>query len=80
MRAGALLSDWTASKAMIPWYRFQSSSAARPPTFYAYAARKLPYLALRTIEKKWIKPRARWKQAASQFVILFGERFTNALD
>jgi putative transposase len=43
------------------------------------AASKLLYLALRNIEKNWKMPPATWKQAANQFAILFGERFTNAL-
>jgi putative transposase len=43
------------------------------------AAAKLLYLALRNIEKDWKMPPVTWKQAANQFAILFGERFTNAL-
>lgn len=43
------------------------------------AATKLLYLALRNIEKDWKMPPITWKQAANQFAILFGERFTNAL-
>jgi transposase-like protein len=43
------------------------------------AASKLLYLALRNIEKDWKMPPVTWKQAANQFAILFGERFTNAL-
>jgi transposase-like protein len=43
------------------------------------AATKLLYLALRHIEKDWKMPPVTWKQAANQFAILFGERFTNAL-
>jgi putative transposase len=43
------------------------------------AASKLLYLALRNIEKDWKMPPIIWKQAANQFAILFGERFTNAL-
>jgi transposase-like protein len=42
-------------------------------------ASKLLYLALRNIEKDWKMPPITWKQAANQFAILFGERFTNAL-
>jgi transposase-like protein len=42
------------------------------------AATKLLFLALRNIEKDWKPPRT-WKQAANQFAIMFGERFTNAL-
>lgn len=43
------------------------------------AASKLLYLALRNIEKDWKMPPVIWKQAANQFAIMFGERFTNAL-
>ncbi|MDQ9172501.1 IS256 family transposase [Oxalobacteraceae bacterium R-40] len=43
------------------------------------AAAKLLFLALRNIEKDWKMPPITWKQAANQFAILFGERFTNAL-
>lgn len=43
------------------------------------AATKLLYLALRDIEKKWKMPPITWKQAANQFAIMFGERFTSAL-
>jgi transposase-like protein len=43
------------------------------------AASKLLYLALRNIEKDWKMPPIMWKQAANQFAILYGERFTNAL-
>ena len=44
------------------------------------AATKLLYLALRDIEKKWKMPPVMWKQAANQFAIMFGERFTIALE
>lgn len=44
------------------------------------AATKLLFLALRNIEKDWKMPSVTWKQAANQFAILFGERFTNALN
>jgi transposase-like protein len=44
------------------------------------AASKLLYLALRNIEKDWKMPPVTWKQAVNQFAILFGERFTNALN
>ncbi len=44
------------------------------------AASKLLFLALRNIEKDWKMPPITWKQAANQFAILFGERFTNALN
>jgi putative transposase len=44
------------------------------------AASKLLFLALRNIEKDWKMPLITWKQAANQFAILFGERFTNAMN
>jgi putative transposase len=44
------------------------------------AASKLLFLALRNIEKNWKMPPITWKQAANQFAILFGERFTNAMN
>lgn len=44
------------------------------------AASKLLFLALRNIEKNWKMPPVTWKQAANQFAILFGERFTSALN
>lgn len=40
------------------------------------AARKLLYLALRNIAKKWTMPHRFWRPAANQFTIMFGERFT----
>jgi putative transposase len=43
------------------------------------AASMLLFLALR-IEKDWKMPPITWKQAANQFAILFGERFTNAMN
>jgi transposase-like protein len=43
------------------------------------AATKLLFLALRNIEKDWKLPQRTWKQAANQFAIMFGERFTNAI-
>jgi putative transposase len=43
------------------------------------AATKLLLLALRNIEKDWEMPPRSWKQAANQFAIPFGERFTNAI-
>jgi transposase-like protein len=43
------------------------------------AATKLLFLALRNIEKDWKMPPQTWKQAANQFAIMFGERFTNAI-
>ena len=43
------------------------------------AATKLLFLALRNIEQDWSMPPRTWKEAANQFAIVFGERFTNAL-
>jgi putative transposase len=40
------------------------------------AATKLLYLALRNLSKKWTMPQRPWKEAANQFAIIFGERFT----
>ena len=40
------------------------------------AATKLLYLALRNLSKKWTMPQHGWKDAANQFAIIFGERFT----
>ena len=44
------------------------------------AASKLLFLALCNIEKDWKMPPVTGKQAANQFAILFGERFTNAIN
>ena len=44
------------------------------------AATKLLHPALRNIEKDWKMPQRTWKMAANQFAILFGERFTNAIN
>lgn len=44
------------------------------------AATKLLFLALRNISKDWKMPQRTWKQAANQFAIMFGERFTNAVN
>lgn len=44
------------------------------------AATKLLFLALRNITKDWIMAPRTWKQAANQFAILFGERFTSSLN
>src|SRR5437868_7464480 len=44
------------------------------------AATKLLFLALRNIEKDWKMPQRTWKQAANQFAIMFGDRFTNAIN
>ena len=41
------------------------------------AATKLLFLALRNIAKDWKMPQRTWKQAANQFAIMFGDRFTN---
>jgi putative transposase len=43
------------------------------------AATKLLFLALRNITKDWRMPPRTWKEAANQFAIIFGERFTAAL-
>lgn len=43
------------------------------------AATKLLFLALRNIEKDWKLPQRTWEQAASQFAIMVGERFTSAI-
>lgn len=40
------------------------------------AATKLLFLALRNIAKKWNMPQRTWKEAANQFAIVFGDRFT----
>jgi len=40
------------------------------------AARKLLYLALRNITKKWTMPHRYWRTTASQLTIMFGDRFT----
>jgi transposase-like protein len=40
------------------------------------AATKLLYLALRNLSEKWTMPQRPWKEAANQFAIIFGERFT----
>ena len=40
------------------------------------AARKLIYLALRNVTKKWTMPHRFWRPAANQFTIMFGDRFT----
>ena len=44
------------------------------------AATKLLYLALRNIVKDWKMPPRTWREAANQFAIIFGERFTAALN
>lgn len=40
------------------------------------AATKLLFLALRNIAKTWNMPQRTWKEAANQFAIVFGDRFT----
>jgi len=42
------------------------------------AAIKLPYLGLRNIAKRWTMPIQNWKQAVSQFMIRFEDRFNTA--
>ena len=44
------------------------------------AATKLLFLALRNIVKDWKMPPRTWKEAANQFAIIFGERFTASLN
>ena len=43
------------------------------------AARKLLYLALRNISKKWTMPHHTWKQALNQFAVLFQNRFPSSM-
>jgi len=43
------------------------------------AATKLLFLALRNIVKDWTMPPRTWREAANQFAIVFGERFTASL-
>ena len=44
------------------------------------AATKLLFLALRNITKDWTMPPRTWKEAANQFAIIFGERFTLSMN
>ena len=44
------------------------------------AATKLLFLVLNRSEKEWIMPPREWSRAKSQFAVLFGERFTAAMD
>ena len=44
------------------------------------AATKLLFLVLNRSEKEWIMPPREWAMAKSQFAVLFGERFTMAMD
>jgi transposase-like protein len=39
-----------------------------------------PLVLLRNIVKDWKMPPRTWKEAANQFAIMFGERFTAALN
>ena len=44
------------------------------------AARKLIYLAIRNYTETWMRASTRWSSAMPQFALLFGERFTNAME
>ena len=44
------------------------------------AAMKLLFLVLNRAEKEWIMPPREWCMAKAQFAVLFGERFTRAMD
>ena len=44
------------------------------------AARKLIYLAIRNYTETWTRASTRWSSAMPQFALLFGERFTNAME
>ena len=44
------------------------------------AATKLLFLVLNRSEKEWIMPPREWAMAKSQFAVLFGERFTAAMN
>ena len=44
------------------------------------AATKLLFLVLNRSEKEWTKPAREWSIAKAQFAILFGERFTRAMN
>ena len=44
------------------------------------AARKLIYLAIRNYTETWTRASNRWSSAMPQFALLFGERFTNAME
>src|SRR3954453_12579608 len=44
------------------------------------AATRLLFLVLNHSEKEWIMPPPEWTMAKSQFAVLFGERFTAAMD
>lgn len=43
------------------------------------AATKLLFLALRNLAKDWNMPQHTWKEAANQFAIVFGDRFTASI-
>ena len=44
------------------------------------AARKLIYLAIRNYTETWTRASTKWSSAMPQFALLFGERFTNAME
>lgn len=44
------------------------------------AATKLLFLVLNISEKEWTMPAREWSIARAQFAILFGERFTKAMN
>lgn len=44
------------------------------------AARKLIYLAIRNYTETWRRASSKWSSAMPQFALLFGERFTNAME
>ncbi|MFU0841482.1 MAG: hypothetical protein ACFWTZ_02480 [Burkholderia sp.] len=41
---------------------------------------KLLYLAVRKVEKRWLRPSPYWKAAISELAIEFGDRLTPYLD
>jgi putative transposase len=43
-------------------------------------ATKLLFLVLNRSEKEWIMPLREWAMAKSQFAVVFGERFTTAMN
>jgi putative transposase len=44
------------------------------------AAMKLLYLAVRKVEKRWLRPSPYWKAAMTELAIEFGDRLTPCLD
>lgn len=44
------------------------------------SAQKLIYLAIRNVTDGWKRPSVKWSSAMPQFAIMFGERFTSALN